>query len=180
MADIMDVIKGRRSIRRYEDKDIPEELVNKLLEAVQWSPSWANTQCWEVVVVKDAETKQKLQETLGKGNPAGKAMVEAPVVIVMCGKVKSSGYYKDQVTTKFGDWLLFDVGIATQSLCLEAHSLGLGTVIAGLFDHDKARAAVKAPEGVEVVAIVPLGYSAKESSPPKRREIVEFTHYGSF
>ncbi|MGD9503576.1 MAG: nitroreductase family protein [Syntrophobacteraceae bacterium] len=180
MADIMDVIKGRRSIRRYEDKDIPEELVNKLLEAVQWSPSWANTQCWEVVVVKDAETKQKLQETLGKGNPAGKAMVEAPVVIVMCGKVKSSGYYKDQVTTKFGDWLLFDVGIATQSLCLEAHSLGLGTVIAGLFDHDKARAAVNAPEGVEVVAIVPLGYSAKESSPPKRREIAEFTHYGSF
>jgi nitroreductase len=176
----MDVIKGRRSIRRYEDKDIPEELVNKLLEAVQWSPSWANTQCWEVVVVKDAETKQKLQETLGKGNPASKAMVEAPVVIVMCGKVKSSGYYKDQVTTKFGDWLLFDVGIATQSLCLEAHSLGLGTVIAGLFDHDKARAAVKAPEGVEVVAIVPLGYSAKESSPPKRREIAEFTHYGSF
>jgi nitroreductase len=180
MADFMEVLKGRRSIRRYEEKDVPDELLNQVLEAIQWSPSWANTQCWEIVVVKDATTKQQLQETLGKGNPATKAMVEAPVVLAVCGKLGTSGFYKDQVTTKHGDWFMFDLGIATQSLCLTARHLGLGTVIAGLFDHDKAKEVLQVPAGYEVVALVPLGYPAKEGAPPKRREISEFTHYGKF
>ena len=63
----------------------------------------------------DAETKQKLQETLSKGNPSTKAVVEAPILVAVCGKRESSGYYKGQVTTKFGDWMLFDLGIATQT-----------------------------------------------------------------
>ena len=53
MTDFMDVIKGRRALRRYEEKPIPEELLNQVLEAVQWSPSWANTQVWEIIVVKN-------------------------------------------------------------------------------------------------------------------------------
>jgi nitroreductase len=180
MAELMQVIQGRRSIRKYEDREVTPEQLTTVLEAVQWSPSWANTQCWEVIVIKEAATKQALQETLAKGNPATKAVVDAPVLLAMCGKLKSSGYYKDQVTTKFGDWFLFDLGIATQSLCLTAHDLGLGTVVVGLFDHDKARAILKVPDGYEVVALLPLGYPAKESSPPKRREIGEFTHQEHF
>ena len=74
MADVMEIIKGRRSIRKYQDKDVPDESLNKILEAVQWSPSWANTQCWEAIVVKDPAIKEKLQGTLIK-NPATKAMV---------------------------------------------------------------------------------------------------------
>ncbi len=180
MAEFMDVLKGRRSIRHYEEREIPEEVLSGVLEAVRWSPSWANTQCWEIVVVKDPSIKQKLQETLSKGNPATKAMIEAPVVAAVCGKLKSSGYYKDQVTTKFGDWFLFDLGIATQTLCLAAHDLGLGTVIAGLFDHDKAREILRAPEGFEVAVLVPMGYPAKPSSAPKRREAGEYVHYEGF
>ena len=133
----MDIIKSRRSIRNFDSKDVPQEVLDQIMEAVRWSPSWANTQCWEIMIVKDPETKKKLQETLSKGNPATRAIVEAPIVVGMCGKLKSSGYYKDQVTTKFGDWFMFDLGLATQNLCLSAHALGLGTVITGLFDHDK-------------------------------------------
>jgi len=180
MAELMQVIKGRRSIRKYEDREVTPEQLTTVLEAVQWSPSWANTQCWEVIVIREAATKQALQETLAKGNPATKAVLDAPVLLAMCGKLKSSGYYKDQVTTKFGDWFLFDLGIATQSLCLTAHELGLGTVVVGLFDHDKARTILKVPDGYEVVALLPLGYPAKESSPPKRREIGESTHQEHF
>jgi nitroreductase len=139
MAELMDVIKGRRSIRRYEDKDIPEEHLQQVLEAVQWSPSWANTQCWEVVLVKDPGMKEKLQETISKTNPASKGITQAPVVLALCGKLKSSGYYKGEVSTKFGDWFLFDLGLAAQSLCLAAHNLGLGTVIVGMLDHNKAK-----------------------------------------
>lgn len=180
MSDLTDLIKNRRSIRKYEERDVPEELLRHVLDAVRWAQSWANTQCWEVVVVRNAETKQKLQETMGKGNPATKAIVNAPVVLAICGKLNSSGYYKDQVTTKFGDWFMFDLGIATQNLCLMAHSLGLGTVVVGLFDHDKAKEILGVPENYELVTLVPLGYPAKESSPTKRREVSEFTHYEKF
>ncbi|MBW1730316.1 MAG: nitroreductase family protein [Deltaproteobacteria bacterium] len=180
MGELMEIIKGRRSIRRFQEKEVPEESLNKILEAVQWAPSWANTQCWEIIVVKDPQNKERLQGTLPKTNPASKAMVEAPVVLVVCGKLQSSGYYKGQVTTKHGDWFMFDLGIATQNICLVAHAQGLGTVIIGLFDHNKAKEVVALPEGYEVVAMVPVGYPAKESSAPRRREISEFTHYERF
>lgn len=180
MGDVMEVIKERRSIRNYQDKDVPDEVINELLEAVRWTPSWANTQCWEVIVVKDSLIKEQLQATLAKGNPATKSMVAAPVIMGICGKLKSSGYYKEQQTTKFGDWFMFDLGLATQTLCLAAHNLGLGTVIVGLFDHDKVKQILELPEGIELVALVPLGYPSKTPSAPKRKELNEFVHYDKF
>jgi nitroreductase len=179
MAELMDIIKGRRSVRKYEDRDVPEELLTQVLESVKWSPSWANTQCWEIVVVKDPATKEKMAATLIK-NPATKAMVQAPVVLVVCGKLNSSGYYKDKVTTKFGDWFMFDLGIAAQDICLTAYSLGLGTVIVGLFDHNKVDEILGVPEGYNVVSLIPMGYPAKKTEAPKRRGIAEFRHDEKF
>jgi nitroreductase len=180
MDDLMSIIKGRRSIRRFQDKEVPESSIRQLLEAIQWSPSWANTQCWEVVVIKDKVVKEGLRDSVGSGNPGSKAVTEAPVIFVLCGKLKSSGYYKGQPTTKFGDWFLFDLGLAAQSLCLTAFNLGLGTVIIGMLDHDKAKKVLGLGQDYEVVAVIPVGYPAKESSAPRRREIEEFTHYDKF
>lgn len=178
--ELMEAIKTRRSVRNFEEKNLSEDQIKQILEAVQWAQSWANTQCWEVIVVKDNETKVKLQETLPKTNPATRAMVEAPVVFVLCGKLQAAGYYKGQVTTKFGDWFMFDLGIAAQNLCLRAHDLGLGSVIVGLFDHNKAKEILGVPDGYEVVVMIPVGYPAKVPSAPKRKEISEFTHYERF
>jgi nitroreductase len=182
MSDLMEIIKGRRSIRRYEEREIPEQDLRQVLESIQWSPSWANTQCWEVILVKDTGQKQKLQGTLKDTNPAKKAVVQAPVVLVLCGKTRRAGYYKDQdqAATKFGDWFMFDLGIATQSLCLTAHDLGLGTVIVGMFDHDKAKGILGVPENFEVVALIPMGYPAKDARATKRRDVSEFTHHDEF
>jgi len=180
MTDFMDIIKGRRSIRNYQEKEIPEEILNDILEAVRWAPSWGNKQCWEVIIVRDQSIKEALSHTLGKINPAQKAMVTAPVVIALCGKVKSSGYHKEQATTKFGDWFMFDLGIVAQNTCLTAYSKGLGTVIVGFFDNNKAVEILGVPEGYELLAFIPVGYPGKESPAPKRREISEFTHQDKF
>jgi len=180
MSEFMEIIKGRRSIRRYQDQEIPEKDLNQVLEAIRWSPSWANTQCWEVIVIKDSGIKQKLQETLSTGNPSTKAIGEAPVVIALCGKLERAGYKKGQATTKFGDWFMFDLGIAIQSLCLAAYNLNLGTVIVGIFNHDKAKEVLRVPGCFEVVSLIPLGYSAKEAIAPPRKEIDEFVHYDTF
>ena len=180
MSAFMEVIKERRSIRKFEDRDITEEQLGRILEAVRWSPSWANTQCWEIVVVRDREVKAKLHETVPKTNPAGKGFASAPAILVLCAKLNSSGYYKGEVTTKFGDWFLFDLGIASQSICLSAYAQGLGTVIVGLFDHDAAKAVLNVPEGYELAAMIPVGVPAQESKAPKRREIEEFAHMDRF
>ena len=180
MAELMETIKGRRSIRKYQEKAVPNEALNQILASIQWSPSWANTQCCDVIVVKDQTVKDRLQGAFEKTNPAMKSIVEAPVLLVLCGKLQSSGYYKGQTTTKFGDWFMFDLGLAAQSLCLTAYSLGLGTVITGLFDHNRAKEILGVPDDFEVVSIIPLGYPSKDSAAPKRREIREFTHYDKF
>lgn len=181
MNDLMDVIKGRRSIRKYENKQVSPEALSQVLEAIRWAPSWANCQCWEVVVVTDKAIKEKLQKTLPpKGNPAFKAMVQAPIVLALCAKTGVSGYYKGAETTKFGDWFMYDLGIATQNLCLAAHSLGLGTVIVGLFDHEKAGRVINLPMGYELVTMIPLGHPAKTGSAPKRRTAGDFTHDNTF
>jgi nitroreductase len=177
---VMAAIRERRSIRRYEDREVPEAMVAQILEAVRWSPSWTNCQSWEVVTVRDAETKQQLQATLGKGNPAAKAMVQAPVVLILCGRRNESGYYKGRASTKFDDWFMYDLGLANQNLCLAAHALGLGTVIVGLFDHDAAAGILGVPGGVDVVTMIPLGYPAKVSKAPRRREVSEFNHIERF
>lgn len=178
MSDLMNLIQTRRSCRKYEPQLIPDDVLSQVLEALRWAPSWANTQCWEVVVVKTEAVKEALRDALPpKGNPAAKAMVQAPVVLVLCAKMGQSGYYKDKVTTKFGDWMLYDLGLATQNICLMAHNLGLGTVVVGLFDHQKAAQAVNLPQGYELVSMIPMGYPAKTGQAPKRKEISEFTHY---
>ena len=179
MAGFLDVLKRRRSIRKDEAINVDDKALSQVLESVQWSPPWANTQCWEIIAVKDAAVKQKLSETLIK-NPATKAMVQAPVVLTLCAKLESSGYFNGKVTTKFGDWFMFDLGIAAQSICLSAASLGLGTVIVGLFDHNKAKEILYVPENYEVVSFIPLGYPAKDPEAPKRRMLSEFTHYDRF
>ncbi len=180
MESVMTVIKERRSIRNYTDREVPAEALQAVLEAVQWSPSWANTQCWEIVVVKDPAVKEQIHAAVPASNPAAKSILNAPVVLALCAKRGTSGSYKGMVTTKFGDWFMFDLGLATQSLCLTAHAHGLGTVIVGLYEHDKVDAALHLPEGVENVCLIPLGYPERTPGAPKRKNLDDFVHSDTF
>ena len=170
----------RRSVRRYKTDAIDEAKLNKVLEAARWAPSWANTQCAELILVKDTEVKKQLAETLSKKNPATLAVQNAPLVIAVCGKRGTSGFYSGKALTKFGDWYLYDLGLATENICMAAHEQGLGTVIVGAFDHDKTREILGVPETHEVVALLPLGYPDHEPPAPKRKAMEEFIHWDKF
>ena len=178
--DLFEAIMGRRSVRKFTSDPVGDEEVRKILEAARWAPSWANTQCWEFIIVRSPETKKALSETLSRRNPATEAVEKAPVVIVACGRKRVSGYYKGKAVTRKGDWLMFDVALAVQNLCLAAHAMGLGTVIVGAFDGDKASKILAIPENVEIVAIIPLGRPAEKRTAPLRRSVEEFTHYESY
>ncbi len=174
--EVLEAIRTRRSTRKLKPDALTDTQIRTILEAIRWTPSWANTQCWEVVVVKDPALKERLMETLSETNPARKAMITAPVVMVMCGKRGLAGFKKGEVTTDKGDWFMFDVGAATLNACLAAHAQGLGSVIVGLFDAKKVEEILGIPEGVSVVSMVPIGIPEKIPEGPRRKDLSDFVH----
>lgn len=177
---VFEAIQNRRSIRKYEDKDVPEDVLEKVLDAARWAPSWANTQCWRFVVVRDEDTRGKLAESLTPGNPAENAIKNAPVVIVGCAKEEVSGYYKGKAVTEKGDWAMFDSALAMQNLMLAAHALGLGTVQVGSFDSSMVEDILEVPEDVMVVSMTPLGFPAQDGKRTKRKELDDIVYYDKY
>ena len=175
--DVIDLIKSRRSVRKLKPDPVPDEVVMKLLEAARWAPSWANTQCWEFIVVKDPKVKAELSDVLiPPGNPAKNAVANAPVVIAVLGKKGVSGFYRGFAVTNKGDWLMFDVALAVQNLVLEAHALGLGTVIVGALDFEKASKILNVPPDVELVALIPVGYPDESPQAPPRKKLSDMVY----
>ncbi len=173
-------IRTRRSIRRFTDQMISDEILTELLEAVRWAPSWGNSQCWEIIVIKDQAIKEKLSECIPASNPAPKGVAQAPVLIAICAKLGLSGYKKGEVMTNKGDWYMFDMGIAAQNLCLAAHDLGLGTVHVGTLDHDLVDEILGLPEDVMSIELIPVGYPAKEGKAPPRKELQSFVYLNKY
>jgi nitroreductase len=160
---------------------IDDESLEKILEAGRWAPSWANTQTWRFIVVRDNNIKNRLSEILSHNNPATDALRNSPITVVICSEMNRAGYRHGEPTTdKEGYWYMFDSGLAMQNMVLEAHSLGIGTVIVGNFDAKKAAEILEVPEGFCVTAMTPLGFPAEEARTPNRKELSEMVFNDKF
>jgi nitroreductase len=180
--EVLEAIKTRRSIRHYKPDPVSDEDLQTVLEAARWAPSWANTQCWRFIVVRDSQTKAALASTFSKimredtlhDNPATKSVLQAPLVIVACAQLHRSGCLTDGTpATDKNEWFMYDVALAMQNLALAAHSLGLGTVHIGALDAKKANEILEVPEGYCVVSMTPLGYPEREGRVTPRKELFE-------
>lgn len=178
--ELRDAIQGRRSIRSYLPDPVPAADLQYILEAARWAPSWANTQCWEFIVISDSALKQQLADTLPEKNPARPAFAQAPVIIAACAATGRSGFFKGSPATDKGDWLLFDLGLALQNLTLAAHEKGLGTVHVGFFDAARAGSVLGVPEGHTVVELLPLGRPAAEGRVTPRKALDECVFYNGY
>lgn len=178
--DLIQAIKERRSVRKFKGDPITDDLIDIVLEAGSWAPSWANTQCWRFVVVKDPQIKAELAEAIGGNNPAADAIKNAPITIVICTELQKSGFYKGEAPTDKGDWFMFDSALAVQNMILAAHSLGLGSVPVGLFDAAKVAEILHVPPGMAVVLLLPVGYPAEIPPAPRRKELSEIVFHDTF
>lgn len=171
--ELHDAIKGRRSIRTYKPQDVPDEVVEKLIEAASFAPSAGNIQPWKFVIVRNPSTKKKLAQA------AGQAFIEeAPVVIVVCAnEVRASVGYGVRGKTLY---CIQDTAAATQNIHLTAYSLGLGTCWIGAFNEDQAKKTINAPEEIRPVAIIPVGYANEAPIQRNRRPLSQITHQESF
>ncbi len=182
--ELFEAIKNRRSVRRFTSEPVGDEKIEAILEAGRWAPSWANSQCWRFVVVRDSEIKKKLTETLLPiklpdreiPNPATIVFNIAPVIIVVCAETgKSGGKHgaAGEYVTDKGDWFMFDAALAVQNMVLAAHALGLGTVIIGAFKAPEAERALNVPQGYRAVTMFPVGVPAQPGKAPPRKELSE-------
>ena len=183
--ELFEAIKTRRSVRTYQDKPVEDEKLQAVLDAVRMAPSWANMQCWRMVVVKDKAARENISDLSYvesyfspkgyKSNPSKKALAAAPVVIVLCADPAQSGVLWDQ------NYYLVDAGIAAQNLMLAARSLGLGTVFVGVYDEEKVKKLLNIPASVRIIGLLPLGYPAEEKKDgPKRKPLDEICFNGQW
>jgi nitroreductase len=179
--ELQEAILKRRSVRKFTEDVVTDSQLQEIFEAVRWSPSWANTQVWEFIVVRDKDLIQQITATYVDKNPATKGSLAASALIVVCAKTGISGCYKERQVTKHANWYMFDLGIATQTLCLKAHDMGLGTVIVAFLDHDACKKLIDLPDGYEVVAVIPIGWPAVEQKEgPARKPVSDMVYLDTF
>ncbi|MCX5850062.1 MAG: nitroreductase family protein [Deltaproteobacteria bacterium] len=179
--ELQEAILKRRSVRKFTEDVVTDEEIRQIFEAVRWAPSWANTQTWEFIVVRDKALIEKVAGTYSEKNPATKCSLAASALIVACAKTGISGCYGGKEVTTIKNWEMFDLGMAVQTLCLKAHEFGLGTVVVGLMDHEACKKILAVSEDRKVVAVIPIG---KPASPPRegppRKSISEMVYLNSF
>jgi nitroreductase len=178
--ETLEAIKTRRSIRKYKTTPVDDKTLALVLEAAQLAPSWDNSQCWRFIVVKDAQMRNELANTMPKSNPALNAVKQAPITLVACAQLGKAGYLDGKLESDKGDWYMFDLALAMQNLVLAAHSLGLGTVYIGWFDAKKVAQMLEVPESCPVVAMTPLGYPDHQPRAHSRKEIPQIVSYEKF
>lgn len=172
--DFLEVVQSRRSLRTYLDKAVEREKLEYVLESARLAPSWKNMQCWRFIIVEDADGRTALANCMGESNPGRKALMGAPMVIVLCAVPTESEVWEGK------DFMMLDAGLAMEHLVLAATDQGLGTCWQGWFSEEKARKALNVPESVRVVAMTPLGYAAEERRPRPRKAMAEIAFYGKW
>lgn len=150
----MQEIFNRRSIRKYENKPVEDEKVQKLLRAAMYAPSAGNERPWHFVLVKKRETLNKIPDF----HPYTNMLMEAPLAIVVCGDTSNLKYD--------GAFWVQDVSASIQNILLEAQHLGLGTCWCGVYPREALIKGVSElldlPQHIIPVGIVAVGYPAEE------------------
>jgi nitroreductase len=169
---VLDVIKARRSVRRYKQDPIPEEVFSRVMEAARLAPSGKNLQPWKFILVKDQGLKDKLAEASRRQF----FIAKAPVVIAACGYPDRSYQHQGNYMTSWS----IDVTCALDHLMLQAQEDGLGTCWIGAFEEKDVRRILKVPEGVRVLALTPLGYPDEEPRDRGRKLMEDIISYDSY
>ncbi len=178
--EALECIKTRRSIRKFKEEAVAHDTICAIVEAASMSPSWKNTQISRYHIVENKDILKEIADNCVLDFEFNqKTISRAPQLVVVSMIEKRCGYEKDGSfsTSKEDRWEMYDAGIASQTFCLAAHDLGIGTVILGIFDEQKVAKAISLPEGQKVAALIAMGYPDQECEAPKRKTVEELVNY---
>ncbi|MBI4334148.1 MAG: nitroreductase family protein [Chloroflexi bacterium] len=205
---LLELVKSRRSIRKFKPDPIPDEYVDKIIEAARWAPSGANCQPWEFVIVKNKETKEKIYEFITEMNPINRKVeltrpsqlqhhgshggtdgrpgyMEAPVFIITCSDSrKLQGYHLSSSLTRGRDYHTSAMASAFLCMHLAATSLGLGSQWISATNYALTQARIRSllgiPGELEIYDTMAVGYPALRPGPRLVREREEMMHRERF
>lgn len=181
--DVIEVIKERRSVRKFKEGAVDRETMKEIVDIARWAPSWANFQVARYTLVDDAETINKLSTDGVKGFVYNvKTLEEAQGVAVLSFVKGKSGKLDPEkgeyATEKANVWEVFDSGIACQTFCLAAHAKGVGTCILGIIDDESVSKIVGLPGDETVAALIVYGFEEGEHiKPTPRKDIAEILRF---
>lgn len=155
----LELIKIRQSDRKYVDKEVEQEKLERCLEAARFAPSASNSQPWTFIVVNNPEIKNKVaRKTFGPAKTFNNFVPQAPVILAIVME-------KPKIITELGgrvkkkEWPLIDIGIAAEHFCLQAAEEGLGTCMLGWFDEQAVKELLKIPENNTIPLLITIGYT---------------------
>jgi nitroreductase len=172
---VVEAIKHRRSIIRFEKNPIEEEKIEAILEAGRWAPSWLNKQPWRFIVVTEPAIKETLAEFAPSLYKAG--MQEAPVCIVVAVNPSEEPFH-----------FIEDGAAATQNMALAAYSLGLGSCWIGVFrlegergsSEEKIKKILEIPKSHRVISLLPIGVPKYWDEKKSRKGLSQFVYHNKF
>lgn len=170
---LLSLFRERRSVRRYRPDPVPDEMVQKLLEAGRWAPSANNLQPWRFIVIRDQMMRQQVATYASYAGRRPARLDEAPLLIVMCG-VTTDRLYRE--------FLNGDVGMAGLQIMLQAKAMGLGTCWVGGLERKAIAGLLRIPSYLEIVSLIAVGFPDEEPEPTPRKsldEIISYEVYGS-
>lgn len=169
--DFLEVVKNRRSIRRYKPDRVSDETVYRLIDAARHAPSADDIQPWEFIIVRDRQVKEELSST----HAWSYFVKDASVCIVALGNERLSPSY-----------FAIDTTCAIENLLLTAHSPGLGACWVAVYDphnpnyENHVRKVLNVPSHLRIIAMIPIGYPNERARPRTLREINEILHLDSY
>ena len=168
--EVFEAIFTRRSIRKYTDKQVSTEIIEKILKAAMYAPSANNYQPWQFVVVND----RKILNEIPNVHPYSKMLYTASLAILICG---------DENYEKLPGYNAVNCSAATQNLLLAAHACGLGTCWLGVYPREERMSEIKGffklPDNIIPISLIAVGYPDEIKETPERF-IPSRIHYNSW
>ena len=196
---LLEIVRSRRSIRRYRPDPVQRDMIDRLLEAATWAPSAHNRQPWRFAVITSLETRRRLATAMGDrlradrsrdGDPPDaierdvkrsyERIVNAPLVIAVCLSMRDMDRYPDERRVSAERTMAVQsVAMAVQNMLLTAHALGLGAcwMCAPLFCPDTVREVLVLPGDWEAQALITVGVPADEGKSRGRESVSARTLY---
>lgn len=165
----IELAEKRSSIRSYKPDPVSEEQLQEILQAGNLAPTAKNLQPFHFIVVRQGSQL----DALAAAYP-GKFLREAPVVIVVCVE-PAAGWVRERYDGK--NYSEVDAAIAIDHMTLAAADLGLGTCWIGAFDPQAVKDAMGLPDGIDPLALLPVGYPNAAGRPKTRKELAELVRY---
>jgi len=168
--EFYEVIKKRRSIRKFKNEKIPDEMLERILESARLAPTWANMQGVRFIIIDNPEQLEKIKDAIGQNWTKS-----APYFITVCIEPRKSGKNKNGL-----EYFMVDAAICMEHIILAATNEGLGTCWIGYFDEDKIKQILNIPKKVRVIALTPIGIPDQEPKTQERKKLEEIVFKNNY